>query len=74
LIRNNINFLCVFRQSSKYTKDVYDDYAVSDFTLKRFKEICNSCWSEKCGFLTIDTDKDLNEGQYRKKFKEQINT
>jgi len=32
LIRNNINFLCVFRQSPKYTKYIYDEYVGSDFT------------------------------------------
>ena len=46
LIRNNINFLCVFKQSSKHTKDIYDEHVGSDFTFEKFKEICNSCWSE----------------------------
>jgi hypothetical protein len=40
LIRN-INFLCIFRQGPKYTKDIYDEYVGSDFTFERFKEICN---------------------------------
>ena len=39
LIRNNINFLCIFIQSSKYTRNIYDEYAGSDFTFERFKEI-----------------------------------
>ena len=68
LIRNNINFLCIFRQSPKYTKDIYDEYVGSDFSFERFKEICNSCWNEDYGFLTIDTMKKLNNGRYRKKF------
>jgi GTPase SAR1 family protein len=37
LIRKNINFLCVFRQSPKYTKDIYDEYVGSHFTLDEFK-------------------------------------
>jgi hypothetical protein len=66
LIRNNINFLCVFKKSLKYTRDIYDEYVGSDFTFERFKEVCNSCWNEDYGFLTIDTTKKLNNGRYRK--------
>ena len=57
LIRNNINFLCVFRQSPKYTKDIYDEYIGSDFTFDEFKAICDSCWNEKYGFLSMDLTK-----------------
>jgi hypothetical protein len=57
LIRNNINFLCIVRHGPKYTKDIYDEYVGSDFTFERFKEICNLCWNEDYGFLTIDTIK-----------------
>ena len=47
--------MCIFKQSSKYTKDICDEHVGSDFTFERFKEICNLCWSEDYGFLTIDT-------------------
>ena len=57
LIRNKINFLCLFERSSKYTKYIYDEFVGSDFTFERFKEIFNSCWSQDYGFLTIDTTK-----------------
>jgi predicted GTPase len=73
LIRNNINFLCIFRQNQKYTKDIYDEYVGSDFTFEKFKEICDLCWSEDYGFLTIDTTKILNYGRYRNKFDEAFN-
>jgi len=53
LIRKNISFLCVFKQSSKYMRDIYDEYVGSDFTFERFKEICNSCWHKDYGFLMI---------------------
>jgi len=36
LIRNNIKFLCIFNQSLKYTRDIYNEYAGSDFTFERF--------------------------------------
>ena len=69
---NNINFSCIFKQSSKYTRDIYDEYAGSDFTFERIKEIFNSCWSEDYDFITIDTTKMLNNGRYRKMFEEEI--
>jgi hypothetical protein len=47
----------VFRQSPKYTKDIYDEYVGSDFTFERFRGICNSCWTEDYGFLTTDKRK-----------------
>ena len=64
--------MCIFKQSPKYTKDVYDEYAGSDFTFEKFKEIFSSCWSEDYGFLTIDTTKKLHNDKYRKNFEEQI--
>lgn len=70
LIRNNINFLCVFKQGPKYTKDIYDEYVGSDFTYDGFKEICNRCWNEDVGFLAIDTTRKLKTGRYKKKFDE----
>ena len=68
LIRNNINFLCIFRQSPKYMKDIYDEYIGSDLTEKF--AICNSCWSEDYGFLTIGTTKKLNNNRHRNRFEE----
>ena len=72
LIRNNINFLCVFRQSPKYMKDIYDEYVGSDFTFNEFKAICDSCWGENYGFLSVDLTKKINGGRYRKKFDSEI--
>ena len=68
LIRNNINFLCVFKEITNYMRNICDEYVGSDFTFERFKEICNSCWREDYGFLTIDTTKKLNNDRYKKNF------
>jgi len=57
LIRENINYLCVFKQRLKYTRNIYDEYVGSDFTFDKFKAFCDSCWNEKYGFLTIDITK-----------------
>jgi len=66
LIRENINYLCVFKQMLKYTRNIYGEYVGSDFTFERFKVICNSCWRKDYGFLTIDTTKKLNNGRHKK--------
>jgi hypothetical protein len=60
-------------QISKCIKYIYDEYVGSDFTFKRFEEICNSCWNKDYGFLTIDTTKKLNNGRYRSMFEETFN-
>jgi hypothetical protein len=39
LIGNNINFLCIFKQSLKHIKNIFDEYDFgSDFTFKKFKK------------------------------------
>lgn len=72
LIRNNINFLCVFRQGPRYMRDIYDEYVGTDFTYDQFKELCYSCWDEDFGFLTIDITKKHSNGRYQKKFGETL--
>jgi hypothetical protein len=69
LIRTNLNYLCIFKQDKKYTKDIYNECVESDFTFQEFQAICDSCWKEDHGFLSIDLTKNLNKGKYRKKFR-----
>jgi hypothetical protein len=64
LIRTNLNYLCIFKQNKKYTKDIYDECLESDLTLKEFQEICDSCWKEDHGSLSIDLTKNLSKGKY----------
>lgn len=68
LIRNNLNMLCIFKQNEHYTKKIYDNFVGSDMTFNRFKEICNDCWKENYGFLTINLTKKTNDGKYMNKF------
>ena len=68
LIRTNLNYLCIFKQHKNYTEDIYDECVESDFTFKEFQAICDSCWKEDYGFLSIDLTKNLNKGKYRNKF------
>lgn len=68
LIRDNANFIIVFRQDDQNLKHIYNDHVNSDMTFKEFRSMCHICWKEKFGFLTIDKDSPLNNGRYRKQF------
>lgn len=68
VIRNNLNFICVFSQNYHYTRKIYDDFVGSDMSLTKFLEICKECWKEDFGFLTIDLTKKSNDGKYKNKF------
>lgn len=68
LIRDNLNFLIVFKQDFTNLKHIYDDHVNTDLTFEKFKEICNNCWQNRYGFLVINKDDDLSNGRYRKGF------
>lgn len=69
LIRDNCNFLILFRQDDVNLKHVYNDMGVaSDMKFNKFQKFCFECWREKYGFVVIDLDSDVSNGRYRKGF------
>ena len=69
LIRDNTNFLVVFRMDEMNLKHIYDDHVNTDMSYDVFKNMCQVCWNcNKFGFLVIDKDSDLTRGRYRKGF------
>lgn len=69
LIRDNCNFLILFRQDEMNLRHVFNDYSVaSDMKFDEFSTFCHSCWKEKYGFAVIDLESDPNNGRYRKGF------
>lgn len=68
LIRDNINFLVLFKQDDLNLRHVYNDHVNTDMTFANFKALCAECWKDKFGFLVIDKDSDFNNGRYRKGF------
>ena len=68
LVRDNANFLILFRQDEMNLKHIYDDHVNTDMNFNKFREICSSCWTDKYGFLVIDKDSDINCGRYRRNF------
>lgn len=68
LVRDNANFLIVFKQDDLNLRHIYDDHVNTDMRFAQFKEICSACWDGAGRFLVIDKDSDLNNGRYRKGF------
>lgn len=70
LIRDNANFIILFRQDETNLRHIYNDYSVGcDMSFDTFLKMCNICWAEKkYGFVVIDVDSDVNKGRYRKGF------
>ena len=68
LIRDNANFIILFKQDDMNLKHVYCNHVGGDVSFPEFKEMCDICWKEDYGFLVIDKQSSLNNGRYRCKF------
>lgn len=68
LIRDNANFLILFRQDDLNLKHIYDDHVNTDIPFVKFKELCSQCWVDKYGFVIIDKDSEIDNGRYRRGF------
>lgn len=73
LIRDNMNFLCLFKTDNINLKHVYDEFVGPDMSFDKFQELCNICWSVPQGFITIDKSRLPNNGKYRNQIKSFIN-
>lgn len=69
LIRENANFIILFKQDESNLKHVFDDFIISyDMKYNTFKEMCMKCWHEQYGFIVIDVESSIEKGKYRKGF------
>lgn len=68
LVRDNANFIIMFKQDEMNMRHVYSDHVSPDLTFSQFQDMCSKCWDNKYGFLVIDKDSDINTGRYRKGF------
>lgn len=66
LIRDNSNFLILFKQDEKNMHHIFLDHVSPDMTFKEFQDMCKMCWNDKFGFVVVDKDRDLQNGRYRK--------
>lgn len=63
LIRDNANFLIIFKQDELNLKHIFDDHVNMDMSFNDFKKLCMHCWKNKFGFVVIDKESD--NGRYR---------
>lgn len=69
LIRDNCNFLIVFRQDELNLKHIFNDMGVGcHMKFDQFQKFCFECWGEQYGFVVIDLDSEVDCGRYRKGF------
>lgn len=68
LLRDNANFLIIFKQDDVNLKHIYEEHICSDMTFNQFKNICKIVWSNPFNFVSINKDSSLNNGRYRKNF------
>lgn len=74
LIRDNCNFVILFRQDDMNLRHVYNDMSVAcDMRFEEFRQFCLECWRDKYGFAVIDLDSDVSRGRYRKGFSSYLN-
>lgn len=73
LIRDNCNFIVIFKQDDMNLKHIFNDFGVnSDMNFNEFKQFCLDCWREPYGFACISLENDKNSGRYRKNFEQYL--
>lgn len=65
LLRDNANFLIIFKQDDVNLKHIYEEHVSSDMSWNQFKNICKTVWREPYNFVSICKDSSLNNGRYR---------
>lgn len=71
LIRDNCNFIILFKQDELNLKHVFNDFGVdADMKFDEFKKLCLECWRKPFGFVCISLEHEVNNGRYRKNFNE----
>lgn len=68
LLRDNTNFLVVFKQDDINLKHIYREHVNSDMEWLQFKNMCSSIWKNPYNFLIINKECEVNNGRYRKTF------
>lgn len=74
LVRDNANFLIIFKQDDKNLRHIFDDHCSTDMDFDEFRQMCHQCWKrEDYGFLVVDKSSEINHGRYRCGFHTFIN-
>lgn len=68
LIRDNANFIIIFKQDDMNLQHIYNDHVNTDMSYEKFKNFCSACWRNKYSFAVINKDSDLSNGRYCNEF------
>lgn len=68
LLRDNLNFMILFKQDLLNMRHVYEDHVAGDMGFQQFQKLCSLAWSNPHDFLVIAKDFELNNGRYRRGF------
>jgi hypothetical protein len=68
LVRDNVNFLIIFKQDHFNLLNIYKAHVNSDTSFEEFIEMCRKCWERDFGFLLINKDEKFNKGRYKMGF------
>ena len=69
-IRQNANFICLFRQDLKNMNHLYSDHISSDMKPEEFRDVRKKISEGPHDFTVIDLTRDKDVGKYRKFFDE----
>ena len=64
-IRENANFICLFRQDIKNLNHIFDDHVGRNMTKEEFRQLCKTAWDKQHGFVIIDVSSKKHDGKYR---------
>lgn len=66
-VRENANFILLFKQDIKNVNCIYGDHCSYDMTLEEFHSFCKTVWeSDTYNFVTLDLTSTKCNGKYRK--------
>jgi hypothetical protein len=66
LIRDNANFIVLFRQDEMNLKHAYAEHVSTDMSYSEFKSFCTKCWQRsRFDFIVISKEDERDNGRYR---------
>ena len=68
LVRDNVNFLMIFKQDHFNLLNIYKAHVNSDVSFEEFMDMCRKCWDKDFGFLLINKEEKMNKGRYKMGF------
>jgi hypothetical protein len=72
LVRDNANFIIIFKQDALNLKLIHRDHVNTDMTYEEFYNMCANCWRNPYSFLVINKDMQISNGRYRCGFNNNI--